>query len=757
VGGLISNLIGQELSRKQQEATDDAGQLQQQLQMYGYLVRDPNVPAPIKAAAQREVLGLAEKHGGSAAKKNMAALGQYLTTIGQISNIAAQGSQQTQTPLPDTAGARPAPAPAAAASTSQDAQIASPPARVSLPGPWANAPTAPAHPGFRQRLGNFLTTLGGITGYRSPEQQAQLGLATDIQRERGRMMLEPLAISMRHREGQIMGLTGESLQYYALTGQLPSGYGGFGLTGTEKEVYYKVPEQRDQAGNVMTPAGTKIMLRNSRNPDELIDPNSGARLTLSQIGQRGWEATDKPPSERPAKQAISARDPFFRQYIQQHPEFGIDLNQIDPSQTFEVWRHPGGEFVGQPTMSPMSASQSRTLEAQFIDAARRTYRQANGQPISEQMAGLLGARKFNRFQQSIMQRREQEMGIAAYKTGVAPPQLEESDEELAALGLTRIEGAPRITEQSIRAAAEQSQPSQAQPQAPAEVQPPAAGFPPATPRPAVTPQAPAPPRPTAGAPTPSVAPPTAGGVAPESKYVGDYLTQVGSGKLNDSATRGRNIVFGRTGLSEGNFAEAEIEYGSNNKSIGTQVQQANAMQRFLDQVDIFAGQASDAARGLVDVKMRYGNMFVRDVINMFTNDPKFARYKVAATALQRAYTVISSGATQSKGQLHEGATQRSVDSISEYMTFRQFLDVVDQIHREGDGEAYTFALQLWQIQKRQEASPIGKGTGYKAPPPPALPARLQKRPADGTIVTAPGNRKYQYHAATDEFIELKKK
>ena len=348
MGGIITNLIGQGLGQKQQSAQQDAQDIGQQLQMFNYVLRDPDAPIPLKDIAHQKVLGLVQKHGGKQAREALPQLGQYLTQLAapsimqgmkQRQAASQQQQQQGQAPMetmPDTPNVAP---------TSQPTPNTPPElygnqfrAYYQQSGPPGTPPEAKPSPfpGQQPRGLSAPPAVNTAAGQMSPEQAGQL-LAS-----MGQGTAPPVMPPPSEQYGRLLASLGQGVSPPAMTppevgpGQVPY-YLQQPPTGTPP-LLERPPEQEAAAGEPSAAPGTRrtslAQLADYRLPPIDIPGPQGFKQKLGNVlvalsGQM-------PPQAQLRFQAMADRQRMMDQarvnLFQQQQTLNFKLQQIDAAE-----------------------------------------------------------------------------------------------------------------------------------------------------------------------------------------------------------------------------------------------------------------------------------------------------------------------------------------------------------------------------------------------------------------------------------------
>lgn len=521
--------------------------------------------------------------------------------------------------------------------------------------------------------------------------------------------------------------------------------------GTERDIYVRFPDQpayKDPTTGVQVPAvraHTETFQFNSRTQQL---SQYGQNVPWSSVQQRGGRQTQKPGVDRTISTNAAGRNKAVQDYYAAHPELGPppgpkDIVRVDKRVSGET----GDEEIVNAMIMPEPQGASRTTLAQLqAAAASRYYRVGpDGKPqrLSKEESDQIGSDMYINFENLRAAREQQQMGRTQFETGV-PAGLGIETISLPP-GVQRIQGSP-LTFEQVQAMGQEPaagatpapvQPAQ-QPLQPGGAPPAVQGQPatgaPAQPPAQTTPQQPAArPAQQGGAQYGPMGVPQLTQQAQEQNAINQYLAKInGQGGFNAAgAEQGALLLQQRTGLTAGQLDEAASEYIGNKKSIQQNQEQSAGMLRFVDAVDLFADQFTQAARQVPDARSEFANSIERDFLSKFYSNPRLRSMHAAGLALDRAWSGITSNAYQSRAQLPQGALKATMDSINDKMTFPEMMAVAQRVKTEGATERYTFAKQLWDIKKKQEANPIGQATGFTAGPPPTLPRELSGKPQAG--------------------------
>lgn len=576
-------------------------------------------------------------------------------------------------------------------------------------------------------------------------------------------------------------------------------------TGTNREVFYEKPAGVDPKTGQPTPSETKILLENSRNPDELIDPDTGDKLTLKQAGLQFGHRTLRPPADIPKPGSVRADDPTFVAYMRDNFP-NINLDQFAPDQRFNIARtnRGAGPFTGFPTLDASPSSSNRNIEAQMAEAARKSLEERNPQTgewqkIKPARAEQIAGKMFLNYRGLINARLRNNLDISAYTWGipitsqdlpsdvriagggqVVQPQPPGS-QDTGVSGGARDDAAARM--QGLpggQPGATRQTPNLVPGNLPAGAQPAAAGTPSAAPSASGPPQVPAthpptvpqpqvqrPVQPQPQAAVPAAAQQQPGGVAPDSVYLGAYMSsldpsQTGPKPLQREVSRGRVIFTQRIAdmiqREEGRqvtpeevaarVSNAETEWGAQMGLQRENAQRAVATEGVVNTLDQFARQFVYQSRQIPDHGSLLANSFARDIVAKFQTNPKLASYKALGLGLAETWGTMINSATLSKGQLQEGALSKTLDKINTNAPQQEVAETMSRILLEGQTEKWRYKDIAWKIEQAKANTLLGKISNYGAtigPQPPE--PHYVPPPADGTIKKIRGTNQFVHYDA----------
>lgn len=213
--GIITNLIGMALDEKHRKRTEahqqESQNISRQIGIYDTILRMPDdqLQPGVKESALENLMGLVGQHGGAVGKQVAPQLGTMMGTLvggGRVANqmatgggVGAMGISTNEEPNLS----RPAGGPRAAQA----------PADAGAPSPATGAPVSLRPTGL----------------LRSPEERAayqeQQYQRAQQMKQREQLAEEQQEYEARQKRGEAIGLTGDALKRFAVTGSLPARFG----------------------------------------------------------------------------------------------------------------------------------------------------------------------------------------------------------------------------------------------------------------------------------------------------------------------------------------------------------------------------------------------------------------------------------------------------------------------------------------------------------------------------------------------------
>ena len=666
-----------------------------------------------------------------------------------------------------------------------------------LPGGSTPASTlAPGGPAGGATPGTLIGPPGKGGFYGLPQESKDVGRA-EFLRHQGVFGKTPQEIQgivdVYHQEVQAGRMTSQdaiaAIQKAIQANVDPSTRAGAAGGGTYTERWFQPPDTKDEKGNVVHPKPVALM-ENSRNPNELYNPNTGEYLTGKQVGGLGYQRIRTPSAAAAKVMDADPAEPEVQKYLEEnYPNF--DPKKLPPGQILQIRQDANGNWVGEPHFKPMNPNQRESMRMADVKSFQAGVEKQNPdgtwRPVTPQESEELGDLKYRQWRDASISRILQGEDINAWKTGkpaqdfqmpagyrdkpgyVEQPQGGQDAQGAGDAAGARMQGLP-----GGQPGASQT-PNVVPGNLPAGPQPAAAGSPGAAPSASVPPQAPATHPPTVQPVTPPAAqtPPAAAqapqgrGVAPDSVYIGAYMSsldpsQTGPRPIESMVTVGRQKVTqliadmiqrdeGRTPTAAevaARIGTAENEWGAQMGAQRLNSQKAVAIEGLVDNIDKFARQFIYQSRQIPDHGSLLANSFQRDIVSKFQTNPKLASYKALGLGLGSTWGQMVSTAINSNAQLDSGALKATLEKISTNAPRQEIAETMSRILLEGDTENWRYKDVAYKIEQNKTKTLLGKISNYGATigDPPAEP-HYAPPPADGTIRKVRGTNQFVHYDA----------